>query len=152
MTILLRPMIEADVETVLPIERELFAGDPPWTPGIFGSELREVPATRWYSVALDGDDVVGYAGLMFAGLPGDAATITTIAVDVSRQRQGVGSLLMTALLDEAVRRRAGDLLLEVRDDNSAALEFYATFGFEQVSVRPAYYGRGRDGLVLRRTL
>lgn len=145
-------MTDADVAVVLPIERELFAGDPPWTPGIFRSELQEVPATRWYSVAVDDDAVVGYAGLMFVDTPGDAATITTIAVAPPYQRRGVGSQLMNALLEKATQHKAGELLLEVRNDNTEALAFYTAFGFDQISVRPAYYGRGRDALVLRKPL
>jgi hypothetical protein len=41
----------ADIDAVLPLERELFAGDPPWSAEIFRSELAGMPATRWYVVA-----------------------------------------------------------------------------------------------------
>jgi ribosomal-protein-alanine N-acetyltransferase len=138
-----------DVESVLPLERELFGGDPPWTAEQFWSELAHVPDTRWYVAAEDGGDLVGYAGLRASG-PGDPADVQTIAVAPGHQRRGVGTMLMAALIDEAGRRATGDLLLEVRADNAAALEFYARHGFEQIAVRRRYYRDGADGLVLRR--
>lgn len=150
MEVELRPMRWRDLDAVLALENELFAGYPPWTPEQFWSELAGVPEARWYAVAVADDRVVGYAGLLLPALAGEPAEIYTIAVDARRQRGGVGTLLMTAMLDEAGRRRVPELLLEVRADNDPALAFYARHGFEQVRLRRRYYQGGRDGLVLRR--
>ncbi|SEF08530.1 ribosomal protein S18-alanine N-acetyltransferase [Jiangella alba] len=152
MTVALRPMREPDLDTVVPLEQELFAGDPPWSAEQFRSELAGVPETRWYVVAEDGGEVVGYAGLLLPGLAGEPADVMTIAVAPGRQRGGVGTLLMTALEAEARRRGAGELLLEVRADNEPARTFYTRHGFERIAVRRKYYGGGRDGLVLRKWL
>ncbi len=139
-----------DVEVVLPFEQELFAGDPPWTAEHFRSELAGVPHTRWYLVAEGAGDLMGYGGLFHSG---DTADVQTLAVFPDRQRQGVGTALLDALMAEAGRRGARELLLDVREDNAPALAFYARRGFEQLSVRRGYYGNGRtDGLVLRRHL
>ncbi|MGH8824183.1 MAG: ribosomal protein S18-alanine N-acetyltransferase [Jiangellaceae bacterium] len=143
-------MHRRDVDTLLPAEQELFAGDPPWTAELFRSELAGVPHTRWYIVAEDGGDLVGYAGLLHSG---DTADVQTLAVLPDRQRQGIGTVLLDALMAEARRRGARELLLDVRVDNAAARAFYARHGFEQLSVRRGYYGNGRtDGLVLRHPL
>lgn len=152
MTVALRPMREPDLDAVMPLEQELFAGDPPWSAEQFRSELAGVPETRWYAVAEAGDAVVGYAGLRGPAFAGDPADVMTIAVAPARQRGGVGTLLMTALEAEARRRGAGELLLEVRADNEPALAFYARHGFERIALRRKYYGGGRDGLVLRKWL
>lgn len=152
MTVALRPMSLADLDAVVPLEQELFAGDPPWSAEQFRSELAGVPDARWYVVAEAGDEVVGYAGLQAPALPGDAADVLTIAVAPAHQRGGVGTRLMTALEAEARRRGAAELLLEVRADNAQALSFYARHGFERIAVRRRYYGGGRDGLVLRKWL
>ncbi|TDC46344.1 ribosomal-protein-alanine N-acetyltransferase [Jiangella ureilytica] len=152
MTAALRPMTRPDLDVVVPLEQELFAGDPPWSAAQFESELAGVPDVRWYVVAEAGGVVVGYAGLQAPSHPGDAADVLTIAVAPSSQRGGVGTLLMTALETEARRRGAGELLLEVRADNDPALAFYARHGFERIAVRRKYYGGGRDGLVLRKWL
>ncbi|RIQ22054.1 ribosomal-protein-alanine N-acetyltransferase [Jiangella rhizosphaerae] len=142
----------ADLDAVVPLEQELFAGDPPWSAEQFRSELAGVPDTRWYVVAEAGGELVGYAGLQAPALPGDPADVMTIAVAPAHQRGGVGTLLMAALETEARRRGAGELLLEVRADNEPAKTFYARHGFERIAVRRKYYGGGRDGLVLRKRL
>jgi [ribosomal protein S18]-alanine N-acetyltransferase len=142
-------MRRVHVQTVEPLEKILFPDDPPWTSAQFLDELAGVPETRWYVVALDADEVVGYAGLRAPGMPGEPADVQTIAVAPSHQRRGVGTVLMEALIAEARSRAAGSLMLEVRADNDAALAFYGKYGFERIATRRAYYGGGRDGLVLR---
>lgn len=139
-----------DVEAILPIERELFAGDPPWTVGVFRSELAGVPDTRWYVVAEEAGEIVGYAGLRVVA---DVADVQTLAVVPAYQRRGLGTMLLQALLDEARARGASEVLLDVRADNAVALALYTRHGFGQIGVRRGYYGNGRyDGLVLRRPL
>lgn len=146
-----RKMEQADIDTVVPAEQELFAGDPPWTAEQFRSELDAVPDTRWYVIAETEDgELAGYAGLM-AGV--DTADIQTLAVLPAYRRQGVGRSLLHALIGEAARRRVADLLLEVRADNEPAIALYRAMGFEQIALRRGYYGNGEcDGLVLRRRI
>jgi ribosomal-protein-alanine N-acetyltransferase len=149
-TVRLRPMRQADVEAVLPLAQQLFAGDPPWTAAQFESELSGVPDTRWYVVAETDAQVVGYAGLMQAG---ETADVQTLAVAPQYQRSGIATALLTAIIAEAERRGLRALLLEVRAENEAALALYARHGFEQISRRRGYYDAGRaDALVLRRPL
>ena len=42
------------------------------------------------------------------------------------------------------------MLLEVREDNAAALGFYAARGFVEVDRRPRYYRDGATAVVLGR--
>jgi ribosomal-protein-alanine N-acetyltransferase len=151
MTYRLRSMLESDVEQIVPIEAELFAGDPPWSAEEFRSELAGVPETRWYTVAEDeSGELAGYAGLRVVD---GTADIQTVAVAPAHQRRGLGTLLLGALIDEALRRRATEMLLEVRADNEPALALYERHGFERIARRRGYFGAGRiDGLVLRRWL
>jgi [ribosomal protein S18]-alanine N-acetyltransferase len=143
-------MLSHDVEAVMSLEKELFAGDPPWSAEQFHSELAHVPATRWYVVAEDAAEVVGYAGLL---VNADTADVQTLAVAPGRQRQGLGSAVLAALIEEAQRRGVREVLLEVRADNAPALRLYARHGFEEITRRRGYYRAGRtDGLVLRRRL
>lgn len=146
----LRTMRDADVDAIIPLERKLFAGDPPWSAEQFRSELAGVPDTRWYVVAEQDGELAGYAGVSVAI---DTAEIQTLAVGPAHQRRGLGTLLLETLVAEAVRRGARELLLEARADNDAALALYAKHGFERIAVRRGYYGAGRyDGVVLRRRL
>jgi ribosomal-protein-alanine N-acetyltransferase len=134
-----------DIPRVLEIEQEVFAPDL-WTAEQFWAELAEVPAARWYVVAEDGAELVGYAGLSSAGGEGD---VQTLAVRRSRQGCGVGSMLLDAVLDEAARRGCARVYLEVRADNAPALGLYAARGFERVGVRRGYYADGTDAVVMR---
>ncbi len=151
MTYRLRPMLESDVEQIVPIEAELFAGDPPWSAEQFQSELEGVPETRWYTVAEDASgELAGYAGLREVD---GTADIQTIAVVPAHQRRGLGTALLNALIDVARRRRAREVLLEVRADNEPAIAFYQRHGFERIARRRGYYASGHvDGLILRRRL
>ncbi|MBV9293882.1 MAG: ribosomal protein S18-alanine N-acetyltransferase [Frankiales bacterium] len=152
----LRPMRWWDIEPVLRLERTLFVDDA-WTEGVFWSELAE-RATRHYLVA-DADeagddpdeeaDVLGYAGLCVYGR--DEAFVQTIAVAPAAQRHGLGTRLLTALIDESVARGCRQLDLEVRADNATAINLYARHGFTQIGRRRGYYQpSGADAIVMRR--
>ena len=129
-----QPLRWWQVETLLPIERELF-GPSAWTPETFWAELAH-PETRWYIAAVEAGEVLGYAGLL---CPGPEADVQTIAVAPSAQGRGVGSLLLDALLTRAKEQRATAVLLEVRADNEAAIRLYQRRGFERIAIRRRYY-------------
>ncbi|MCW2605360.1 MAG: ribosomal protein S18P -alanine acetyltransferase [Frankiales bacterium] len=128
------------VDQVVPVERVLFP-DEPWSARLFWSELGQVD-TRHYLVALDGADVVGYAGL--CDYP-DEAFVQTMAVAPSAQGAGLGARLLEALLEEAARRGHRTTSLEVRADNEPAQRLYARYGFAQDGVRRGYYKGSAQG-------
>jgi len=130
----LEPMRWWDVDGVMDLERDLF-GDECWTVAMFWSELAE-PETRFYLIARDGGEIVGYAGL--CAYP-EESFVQTIAVKRDRQGTGIGTKLLTALIDEARRRDEPMVGLEVRADNQVAQRMYQAFGFEQVGIRKGYY-------------
>ena len=131
------------VAALLPLERELFAPEP-WSERLFWSELGQLD-TRHYLVALDGGQVVGYAGL--CDYP-DEAFVQTLAVAPAAQRAGLGARLLTALLAEATRRGQRTVSLEVRADNQTAQRLYDRHGFTRTGLRRGYYPGGVDALVL----
>jgi [ribosomal protein S18]-alanine N-acetyltransferase len=131
------------VEALLPLERELF-GEQPWTARTFWSELAQLD-TRHYLVALEGDEVVGYAGL--CDYP-DEAWVQTMAVAPSHRGRGLGTQLLTALLEEAARRGQATVSLEVRAGNEVAQRLYERHGFRRTGVRRGYYQPGGEDAVL----
>jgi [ribosomal protein S18]-alanine N-acetyltransferase len=133
-TVSLEPMRWWDVDGVMDLERDLF-GDECWTVAMFWSELAE-PETRFYLVARDGAEIVGYAGL--CAYP-EESFVQTIAVKRDRQGTGIGTRLLSALIAEARRRDEPMVGLEVRADNQVAQRMYQGFGFEQVGIRKGYY-------------
>jgi [ribosomal protein S18]-alanine N-acetyltransferase len=141
----LRPMRWWDVPEAVAIETELFPDA--WSEGTFWAELAGVPETRHYVVLESGGELIGYAGLFSTR---HTADVQTVAVAAHRQGEGLGAVLLTALLEEVRRRGAGEVLLEVRADNETAARLYARFGFERIGVRRGYYQPGRvDAIVMR---
>ena len=147
MTVALRPMTRDDLRAVMRLEEELFAPDT-WTRSMYLEELG-LTDTRWYLVAVDADEVVGYAGLI--AYP-EEAHIATIGVTAARQGEGIGGALLDALLAEA-DRRSPVVLLEVRATDEATQGLYRRRGFQPIGVRPRYYPlSGEDAVVMRREL
>jgi ribosomal-protein-alanine N-acetyltransferase len=158
MTVRLRPMTTDDLPGVMVLEEELFAPDT-WTEAMYRDELSR-PDTRFYVVAefhLEGDDdeegavtepvMVGYGGLIAYD---DEAHVATLGVTKALQGEGVGSLLLDALLAEA-DKRSPVVLLEVRADNEAAQRLYRRRGFTEIGRRRGYYQpSGADAVVMRR--
>jgi ribosomal-protein-alanine N-acetyltransferase len=133
------------IENVLPIEEDLFGAER-WTAAMFWNELAN---GHHYVAVLDGDDVVGYAGLAIT--PGSEAWINNLAVRRDRQRHGLGRILLADLLDHARREGATQVLLEVAADNGPAQRLYDSHGFHIIGVRRGYYQPSNtDALVMRR--
>ncbi|MGN6299599.1 MAG: ribosomal protein S18-alanine N-acetyltransferase [Angustibacter sp.] len=147
MTLTLRPMRWWDVEAALPLEEELFGAEA-WSAETWWAEL--AAPGRHYLVGLDGDALVGYAGLFVNGSDAD---VMTIAVSSAAQGHGHGGALMGALLDLAAERGAQQVLLEVRADNVPAQRLYERHGFKRIAVRRGYYRTAEgsvDAWVMRR--
>jgi [ribosomal protein S18]-alanine N-acetyltransferase len=128
------------------LDEQLF-GDEAWSTRMMWSELAQ-GASRHYLIAVDDDKIVGYAGL--AAFP-DEGSIQTIGVRADRQRHGIGTSLLQALLAEADRRRVAHVILEVRADNLDAQRLYAKHGFAPLRIRRGYYQpSGTDAVEMRR--
>ena len=134
------------VEALLPLEDLLFP-EQHWTARTFWSELGQLDS-RHYVVAVDGDDVVGYAGL--CDYP-DEAWVQTMAVAPAQQGRGVGAQLLRELLAEADRRRQQVVSLEVRAGNAGAERLYERHGFSRTGLRRGYYQpSGEDAVLMTR--
>jgi ribosomal protein S18 acetylase RimI-like enzyme len=100
-------------------------------------------------VAIEHELLVGF-GIMFYGE--DAAHLNLLAVSPGARRRGVGSALLLWL--EQVGRAAGAeaIRLEARQDNLAALAFYARHGFRTTETMIGYYLGMEDGVRLEKVL
>jgi ribosomal-protein-alanine N-acetyltransferase len=149
-SVFLRPLLTGDLAAVLELERKLFPDDA-WSPGMFADELALEGRGRHYVAAEEGNRIVGYAGMM---LPGSRqAEVLTLAVDAGHWGRGIGSALLTELLEEAVRCDCTEVFLEVRADNPRAQDLYRRYGFGEIGIRRGYYQpSGVDAIVMRRGL
>lgn len=140
----LRPLVRADLDAVERLERELF-GASAWSRDVYETELAE--PGRSYVAAVDARDVVvGYAGASL----GPDAEIMTVGVTATWRRQGVGALLLDALLEAARSSRSRRVFLEVRTTDEGAQRLYGRAGFRPIGVRRGYYQpENADALVMR---
>jgi [ribosomal protein S18]-alanine N-acetyltransferase len=132
----LRTASVADLDDIMTIETATFPSDA-WSRGSMRSEL-DGPHSYYLVASADDGRVEGYAGL-FAPRGTGQADIQTLAVVESARGRGLGSALLTSLLDEARRREVSEVFLEVRADNEGAARLYESFGFERIAVREHYY-------------
>ncbi|MGH3411462.1 MAG: GNAT family N-acetyltransferase [Marmoricola sp.] len=136
----------ADAAAIAALE-EACLGDDAWSEVLVAQGLTGQSPAVHFLVA--GDPVAAHAVVAVAG---DITELQRIAVDPSHRRRGVAG----ALLAEAVRlgraAAADRLLVEVREDNAAALGFYAAQGFVEIDRRPRYYADGATAVVMRRGL
>ncbi|MFC4827352.1 ribosomal protein S18-alanine N-acetyltransferase [Agromyces aurantiacus] len=146
---MLRRARPGDLDAIMAIERTTFATDA-WPEHAMRSELEG--AHTYYLVVIDDerpDRPLAYAGLLAPRGSGQG-DIQTIAVDAAARGRGIGRALMHALIDEARRRGATELFLEVRADNPVARTLYESLGFEQIGVRRGYYQPdGVDAIAMR---
>ena len=89
----------------------------------------------------------GRGGFVLARLAGGEAEILTLAVVPGLRRQGLGRALLDQILAGMPET---PVFLEVAVDNVPAIALYGAAGFVQCGRRAAYYGAGRDAIVLRR--
>jgi N6-L-threonylcarbamoyladenine synthase len=146
----LRRAATSDLDAIDALEQATFPSDA-WSRDMLAAEL--AGEHGHYLVAVDdADAVLGYAGLLAPRGSGQA-DVQTIAVAEQIRRQGIGAMLLDALLAEARARDAAEVFLEVRADNPGAEALYASRGFARIAIRPAYYQPdGVDAVVMRSRL
>jgi len=151
----IRPMQVRDIPAVMAIERRSFPS--PWPESAYRYELRYGRNSCFYVLqprvgarrdGLSGGPlpaVLGYVGLR---LRGREAHIITIAIHPDWRGRGLGEFLLLQALEEALRRGARKVTLEVRPSNRVARRLYAKVGFTLVGIRRAYYRDGEDGWLM----
>ena len=141
----IRPMTQNDVGEVLVVERAVFSL--PWTEDSFRNYM-DRPETAFFVTENGEGRIVGYAAALFAAEQGDVANV---AVRPEYRRAGFGRALMEVLLEEADKRGAKEMFLEVREGNVAARTLYEAFGFAPVGRRKNYYHEPtEDAVIMRR--
>jgi [ribosomal protein S18]-alanine N-acetyltransferase len=147
------PLGPDDIDFAAELHSEAFAR--PWSGDEFASLLSQ-EATFGFVARRVGASHGAPAGIVLARTVAGEAEILTIVVSRKSRRQGVGRLLMDAVLQRLHADRASALFLEVDEENAGALALYHRLRFAEVGRRPAYYsdanGRRTSALVLKRVL
>jgi len=149
----LEPLTAADAGSLSALHREDFVR--PWTDAEFAALLEQDTVFGFVAKEV-GNPHAGVLGFVLARLAAGEGEILTVATARSHRRQGMGWLLMDAVLRELHGQRAEALFLEVDETNAAAIALYRRLGFRQVGHRPNYYRSAEHGptgaLVMRRDL
>jgi ribosomal-protein-alanine N-acetyltransferase len=116
----------------------------PWSYNLFAGELK-LPTSRRWLVAVEGNDLLGFAGLMFTDGEGH---LTNIAVHPDHHRRGIGTLLLLDLMDVAEACGVVDMTLEVRASNGAAQSMYTKFGYAPGGIRRKYYRDNSEDAII----
>lgn len=124
------------------LELDARALDQLWSPAQWMQELKD-PRRLCLGHRQQG----ALAALASGWLVADELHITAVAVDPDRRRQGLGRLVLQALLREGAAQGAVHATLEVSSRNPAAIALYASAGFQTAGVRRAYYRNGDDALI-----
>ncbi|QCW50115.1 ribosomal-protein-alanine N-acetyltransferase [Nocardioides dongxiaopingii] len=133
-----------DAAAVADLEAENLGGDA-WPFGLVAAGVAgEAPTVTYLVADLDGV-VVGYAA---ASVVADIAELQRVAVTPRHRRAGVAGLLLDGVVALARSGGADRVLLEVREDNEAALGFYAQRGFGEIDRRRRYYRDGATAVVM----
>ncbi len=143
---MIRPATAADARAIAALEVDNLGRDA-WSAGLVEQGVSGRLPTVQYLVAEVEGEVVGYAA---ASIVADIAELQRIAVTPAHRRSGQAASLLAAVVAAAQVQRADRVLLEVREDNHAALAFYADQGFVEIDRRRRYYRDGATAIVLRR--
>lgn len=143
----LRPMYQADLDTVHAIERRAYPV--PWSRLNLHDSLAAGHCCRclWQQ-----NQLIGY---YISQQVLDETHLLNICIEPARQGEGLGELLLQEWLVEARQQGALKALLEVRVSNPKAQQLYQKIGFSLLSRRKAYYrtiNGHEDGLVMARVI
>ena len=145
-----RQPIALDIPVLVSYDRELFPYSP-WNSAQFKEEFAGIPATRFFVVAEDGNQIVGYAGCFCPG-EGVEADILTVGVIPSHRGQGIAREFIGQIEQWSRDRKASAMMLEVKVDNVEAIGLYESLGYKKISIRMDYFGAGLDAQVMRKEL
>ncbi len=149
----IEPLAPDSGEMLARLHREDFIR--PWSDHEFEQLLAQDAVFGFAGLEI-GKGSAGPVGFVLARHAAGEAEILTIAVARSHRREGLGWLLMDAVLRELHAARAEALFLEVDEANAGAIALYRRLGFREVGKRPRYYETATErksaALVMRRDL
>ncbi|HEX2435120.1 MAG TPA: ribosomal protein S18-alanine N-acetyltransferase [Solirubrobacterales bacterium] len=135
-----RRLTYGDLPSVLSIERRSFPT--PWSLAMFVLEL-----SKPSGICLAAATEQGLTGYLVCSRYADVWHLMNVAVAPETRRQGIATMLMHRLFEQA-----GDdarFTLEVRTSNEEAIAMYRRFGFRPAGRRRRYYhDNGEDALIM----
>lgn len=135
----IREAVLEDLPQLLKIESE--ANPTPWSEQSLRSEI-EGKNNVWVLTDDETDERV-FAFLVFS-ITGEDSHLLEIAVHSDYRRKGIGRFLLQRMVSYVMKQDVESIYLEVRSNNSTAIEFYQNHGFVTVHKKLNYYSDGAD--------
>lgn len=137
----IRPMLISDLDNIKDILTDDF--DDFWNYNVFKSEL-ENPNSEYF-VALENDEIVGFAGIWISV---DDIHITNIVTKKSCRNHGIGTKLLEHLIIISKDKNLSSLTLEVNEKNNAAIKLYEKHHFQKIGQRKNYYNQNENAIIM----
>lgn len=137
------PLGESDMEELIELERLCFAYH--WTREQFAMGL-ERGVYRILGARCQGR----LAGYIAFSLIEDEMEILNLAVHPDFRRRGLGQSLLAGAFAICAGKGIAKSFLDVKASNTAAIDLYRKFGYEQIGVRKGYYPDTREDALLFR--
>ena len=128
-------------DEIFSLEKECF-GDF-WSLQLISHELEQ--SKSLYIVCESDSKVTGYLN---ASVVLDEAQLNRIAVSKEYRQKGIGTKLISYLIDYLKTQSCTGVFLEVRNNNKNAIKLYKSFGFVTDGIRKKYYHNPDDDAVL----
>jgi len=136
-----------DLNQVVIVEKQSFPPDEVYPPLVFTTMLKLNP--ELFIVIDCGGVVKGYA-MGFAN--SSQCHLMSIAVSPDIRGLGLGRMLLRSFEDRCRERRLTEVVLEVRVDNSVALNLYRSEGYRVEGLLLNYYPNGSNAYMMRKIL
>ena len=133
-----------DIVSFLAIERDVYAGDTPWTFSHFEHEIKTNDLAIFLTAEADGK-IIGFIGARVVPEK-NSVHLSNLGVFRTYQRQGIGSNLVKRLAELMRQLGLDSRTLEVKRNNLPAQAMYRKLGFETKEILPGYYENNLDGL------
>lgn len=130
-----------DLEKVIEIETSSFSN--PWSKKSFLSALKS--DYSYMITAKSSENILGYAGMY--SVQGEGY-VYNIAVDKCHRKCGIGTLLLSDLIQYSRESNLRFLSLEVRESNTSAIDLYSKLGFINQGVRKSFYDKPTENAVI----
>ena len=140
--LLIRKMIEADLEQVVAIDQVSFSL--PWPARSFHYEIKENFTSRSWVVECDGR----VSAMLVGWLIVDELHVATIATHPDFRGRGIGKKMLVHALRAAKDEGVIRAFLEVRESNAVALSMYRGLGFVEDGRRKEYYKDNNEDAIL----
>lgn len=114
-----------------------------WNVSILEGELKNKNSS--YFVVKNHFQIIAFGGFWKSV---DDVHLTNIVVKKNYRHQGIASMLLNKIIDEAKNTKKQSITLEVNENNTYAKKLYLKHGFKIVGNRKNYYNNNEAAIIM----